>query len=313
MRRPNAAPSATTEPRVPSVRCAGPVTAFDCQTVAMRANDHPPPTVIVARRFRPGRERDGEHWLRRLIDAASAMPGHVESTMQPPDVQHPDEWVIVYRFASSEHLDEWLDSARRHELIAEGEELIDGDAREQVIALADEATTVTAVASFRIDPTGTAEFREWYRRLHDVLDRFDGFIRSELVEPVPGTQDDTAIIFSFTSRRALDRWLESSERRRILAEIDPLLQSDRTVNVIGGFAGWFSGSTSAAPKRWKQAALVLLALYPTAMVLGEVRSVLYPDLSDSLAVLVGNIIGVAILSWVLMPALTQRFDGWLRR
>ena len=286
---------------------------IDCQTVRMPTTDPHPPTVIVARRFRPGCEREGERWLRRLIDVTTAAPGHVESTLQMPNVQHPGEWVIVYRFASPEHLDGWLASTRRHELIEEGRELLDGDVREQIIALTDAATTVTAVASFRIDPAGTAEFREWYRRLHDVLDRFDGFIRSELVEPVPGTQDDTAIIFSFTNRAALDRWLESSERQRVLAEIDPLLESERTVNVIGGFAGWFSGSSSTTPKRWKQAALVLLALYPTALALGVVRNALYPELTDPLAVLVGNVIGVAILSWMLMPVLTQRFDGWLRR
>lgn len=279
----------------------------------MPATDPHPPTVIVSRRFRPGCERDGERWLRRLTEAATAVPGHVESTIQPPNVQHPDEWVTVYRFASAELLGGWLDSARRHELLDEGRQFLDGEVREQVIALTDEATTVTAVASFRIDPSDTTEFREWYRRLHDVLDRFDGFIRSELVEPLPGTQDDTAIIFSFRSRAALDRWLDSSERRSVLADVDPLLESERTVNVVGGFAGWFSGSTSATPKRWKQAALVLLALYPTALVLGVARDSLYPDLSDPLAVLVGNVVGVAILSWVLMPALTRRFDGWLRR
>jgi antibiotic biosynthesis monooxygenase (ABM) superfamily enzyme len=49
------------------------------------------------------------------------------------------------------------------------------------------------------------------------------------------------------------------------------------------------------------------------MALGVVRSALYPDLTDPLAVLVGNVVGVAILSWLLMPVLTQRFDTWLRR
>ena len=146
-----------------------------------------------------------------------------------------------------------------------------------------------------------------------MLDRFDGFIRSELVEPVPGTQDDTAIIFSFTSRDTLDRWLESPERRQALAEIDPILEGERTVNVVGGFAGWFPGTASTTPQRWTQAALVLLGLYPTSMVIGVIRDRLYPDLTDPLAVLTGNVIGVAVLSWLLMPVLTRRFDGWLRR
>ena len=275
--------------------------------------DQHPPTVIVARRFLPDREREGERWLRRLSDAAAAMPGHVESALQPPDVQHPDEWVIVYRFASPEQLDTWLGSERRRELLEQGTPLLDGEVREQVIALTDAAQTVTAVASFRIAPSAAAEFREWYRHIHDVLDRFDGFIRSELVEPVPGTQDDTAIIFSFTSRDTLDRWLESPERRQALAEIDPILEGERTVNVVGGFAGWFPGTASTTPQRWKQAALVLLALYPTSMVIGVIRDRLYPDLTDPLAVLTGNVIGVAVLSWLLMPVLTRRFDGWLRR
>lgn len=92
-----------------------------------------------------------------------------------------------------------------------------------------------------------------------------------------------------------------------------LVEGDRTVNVVGGFAGWFSGPTGAAPKRWKQAALVLLALYPTALVVGIVRDAIAPDLPVLLAVFIGNVGGVAILSWILMPALTRRFDAWLRR
>lgn len=241
------------------------------------------------------------------------MPGHLDATTQPPNPQHPDEWVIVYRFESAETLDAWLTSERRRELLDEGAELLDGDAREQVIALADDATSVTAVASFRLRPGADTEFRERYRELRDALDGFDGFIRSELVEPVPDTQEDTAIVFSFTDRAALDHWLESDERRDILAGIDPLLEGDRTVNVVGGFAGWFSGPTAVAPKRWKQAALVLLALYPTALTLGYVREATLPGLAAPVAVLLGNVVGVAILSWVLMPMLTRRFDGWLRR
>lgn len=275
--------------------------------------DPTPPTVIVSRRFEPGHEREGELWLRRLRNAAAAMPGHLDSTTQAPNVQHPDEWVVVYRFASPERLHDWLDSPQRRELIDEGAELLDGDAREQIIALADEATSVTAVASFRLAPDTHAVFRDRYRELRDVLDRFDGFIRSELVEAVPGTQDDAAIVFAFTNRETLDRWLESDERRRILATIDPLIEGERTVNVVGGFAGWFSGPADIAPTRWKQAALVLLALFPTALLLGIIREALVPDLWMPLAVLLGNVAGVAILSWILMPALTRRFDRWLRR
>ena len=98
----------------------------------------------------------------------------------------------------------------------------------------------------------------------------------------------------------------------ILDQLDSIIDGDRTVNVVGGFAGWFA-HPNVAPKRWKQAALVLLALYPTSLVLGVIRDALYPDLAGAVAILIGNAIGVAVLSWILMPALTRAFDGWLRR
>ena len=85
------------------------------------------------------------------------------------------------------------------------------------------------------------------------------------------------------------------------------------VNVVGGFGGWFSLGPRPV-KTWKQAAGVLPALYPTVLVLNELFDWLLPeDVPYLLAVLVGNIAGVTVLSWILMPRLTSWLDGWLRR
>lgn len=270
------------------------------------------PTVFVARRFRPGREADGAAWIERLTETAATFPGFVDSTTQAPGEQHPDDVVVVYRFETIDLLRDWLDSPARRRLLDEGVELVDGPAREQIVALADERTTVTAVASFRVRSGMREAFLEQYRHLQSVLVDVAGFVRTELVEPLPGTQDDTVIIFSFLDREHLDRWLVSDARADVLAGIDPLLDGDRTVNVVGGFAGWFPSGV-AAPRRWKQAALVLLALYPTSLVIGAVRAEVAPDLATPLATLVANAIGVGVLSWWLMPWLTRTFDGWLRR
>ncbi len=274
----------------------------------------PAPTVIVARHVDPARSGEAEEWLRRLADAAGSMPGFVDATMQPPSDQHADEWVIVYRFSSADMLRSWMDSSQRADLLAEGDELLLGTAREQVVTLADERRSVTAVATFRLRAGGEADLIAWYRELQTTLIGFDGFIRAELVEPTPGTQTGTAIVFSFTDRRCLDRWLESPERTNLLARLDPFIEGERTVNVVGGFAGWFPGSDDfGTTKRWKQAALVLLALFPTSLVIALLRDAFAPDLNAPLAIFLGNAVGVAVLSWVLMPLLTRRFDRWLRR
>lgn len=271
------------------------------------------PTVVVSRRVQTGSEREAQRWFRRIIAAASHADGYVHAEVQPPAAEHPGEWVVVYQFANTASLNDWVGSGERSALVAAGAGFFEGEAREQVLATSNATDPVTAVASFAVLAGHEHAFAERYLELRRRLAGFDGYIRCELFDPVPGMQDETIIVFSFTSRRALDDWLESSTRREMLASIDPHLDGGRTVNIVAGFGGWFSGDAGQPVKRWKQAALVLLALFPTALLVGELRGALLPDVTGALAVFIGNVAGVAVLSWLLMPFLTRRFAAWLHR
>jgi antibiotic biosynthesis monooxygenase (ABM) superfamily enzyme len=271
------------------------------------------PTVVVARTPRPGREREFERWLRKLAAGARQAPGHVRTDVQAPDDAHPGEWVIVYRFDDVASLQAWLTSPTREALVAEGHDLLLGEPREQVLALPVEHETVTAVASFRVRPGFEDRHAAALEQLLDRLRRAPGFVRSEVFEPVAGVQDETVVVFAFDGREHLDQWLASRARREALAEIDELVEGERTVNVVGGFGGWFGEPGMVDVKRWKQALVVLLALFPTSLVLTVVRGWLLPDAGLVLAVLFGNVLGVIVLSWLLMPALTKLLADWLRR
>lgn len=271
------------------------------------------PTVIVARRAMPGREREAEKWLRELSSAAEHAPGHLGANVQPPNDQHPGEWVIVYRFETIDALNDWLSSPRRRELVAAGESLIDGDTREQIVAMTSQPEPVTAVASFRLLEGHEPALREAYHALVPTISGFEGFLRVELFEPIEGVQDEAVIVFSFRDRICLDRWLSSDERRDLLAAIDEHVAGDRTLSVVGGFGGWFDSPDAPVVKRWKQACVVLLGLYPTALVLGRLREAIVPDIGFAAGTFLGNAIGVAILSWILMPWLTRRLEPWLQR
>ena len=279
----------------------------------MARGDRQLPTVVVARTPKLGREREFERWLRRLAAGASDAPGHVAADVQPPDDAHPDEWVIVYQFRDAQSLQAWLRSPRRAALLDDGRDLLAGEEREQVIALAEETETVTAVASFRIRPGQEDRTTEFHDRLLELLPQFPGYLSCELFEPVPGVQDDVAVVFSFDSREHLDAWFRSEERARLLADVAEFVEGSTTVNVVDGFGGWFSGTVGPEPRRWKQATVVLLGLFPTAVVLTAVRQWLIPDVHWIGAVLFANVFGVIILSWVIMPRLTRLFSGWLRR
>lgn len=271
------------------------------------------PTVVVARTPRPGCEPEFEAWLRRLVAAARTWPGHVHADIQPPNEVHPGEWVILYQFATADDLDAWMHSDVRRSIMAEGDQLVEGPHREQIVALAQAPEPVTAVASFRVKPGNEHRYRELHARLVERLGAFPGFVRSELFVPVEGVQDETVVVFAFDSRPHLDAWLDSDERRTMLAEIEPYLEGGRTINVVGGFAGWFALPGAAPVKRWKQGSVVLLALFPTSLVLTQLRIWLLPDVHWTMGVLFGNVLGVIVLTWLLMPQLTRWLDPWLRR
>lgn len=271
------------------------------------------PTVIVARRPRPGREREFERWIRRLVARATDAPGYVDAEVQPPNDLHPDEWVVVYQFADSASLDQWLRSPGRAALMASGNELVEGPAREQVVAMSPDTERVTAVSSVRVTPGAADAFRALHDDILVELATAPGFLRADLFEPVEGVQEDTVVVLAFDTRANLDRWLVSDERRRILGQMEQFTEGDRTVNVVGGFAGWFDSAGGAQVKKWKSTVAVLLALIPTSLAFTAIRLALFPDLHPALATVLGNIVGIVVLTWLLMPTITRRLDPWLRR
>ncbi len=172
---------------------------------------------------------------------------------------------------------------------------------------------MTAVISVRVRP-GAGEA---YARLHDEalagMRTIPGFLRSELYAPVSGVQDDTIVMMAFDSREHLDHWLRSPERQALLERMAELTEGQRTVNVVGGFAGWFGNAAGAPVKRWKSAVAVLIALVPTTLAVTGLRELLAPDLHLVAGVVVGNVIGVIILTWGLMPLITKWLASWLQR
>jgi antibiotic biosynthesis monooxygenase (ABM) superfamily enzyme len=49
------------------------------------------------------------------------------------------------------------------------------------------------------------------------------------------------------------------------------------------------------------------------LVLGAIQNALLPDLPRPLAVLIGNMATVTVLTWLLMPRVTAWLHEWLRR
>lgn len=272
------------------------------------------PTVIVARRVPKGNEEPFSMWVTRLITAAYRSPGYVSAGLERPNEAHPDEWLVVYRFESGPALDAWLRSDVRAELLAEGEGLFEGEATEQIVAGVAEKDEVRVVSSYLLREGVDAEHILFHQRMLDELKIFPGFRHREVLDPVPGVQPETVVTLTFDTHENLQRWIDSAERDRLLEQLEPLKEGPLTTSIVGGFAGWFpTADTGARTPKWKQAVVVFIALYPTVIFTAYLARWFWPDLNLFVAVFVGNVISIAILTWILMPPLTGRLAGWLQQ
>lgn len=82
-------------------------------------------TVVVTHRVHPDHVDAFLAWQRRMDRTESAFEGFRGTELFRPVEGLQDEWTTLYRFDSAEHLDAWLTSAERQEVLAEGEKFHD--------------------------------------------------------------------------------------------------------------------------------------------------------------------------------------------
>jgi antibiotic biosynthesis monooxygenase (ABM) superfamily enzyme len=114
--------------------------------------------------------------------------------------------------------------------------------------------------------------------------------------------------------------MESSDRKQLLESGQEIFSAYRFKSFTTGLEGWFSMQSGNSeykglgPPRWKQILAVVLGLYPVVMMQAIAFSLLKPMQSWSLAnsMIVNNLITSTILSFSVMPFLSQRLSFWLK-
>ncbi|MFJ3879004.1 antibiotic biosynthesis monooxygenase [Streptomyces sp. NPDC090077] len=77
-------------------------------------------TVVVTHRVHPDQVGDFLAWQRRMSHEESKFEGYRGSEVFRPVEGLQEEWTTLYRYDNAEHLDAWLTSAKRQEVLAEG-------------------------------------------------------------------------------------------------------------------------------------------------------------------------------------------------
>lgn len=272
-------------------------------------------TVIIGQKVRPGCEQEFEAWQTDMNSRASAYPGFLGAEINPPTAVQSD-WVVVYRFDSVAHVQAWINSATRQDLLASGERFFDGPGTQQVISGGARPTDqlVTVVVTHRVDPECVDDFLAWQERLRLAELKFDGFRGTELFRPVEGVQDEWTALYRYENAADLEKWLISDERRALLAEGEKFSDfQSRTID--SSFGSWFAfddqGNEAPPPSDFKTSIAVWVGLYPTVVLLTLALSPLHMPLW--LGLLIGNLISSFAMSFITMPFyVNPLLKHWLR-
>ncbi|MFI6493875.1 antibiotic biosynthesis monooxygenase [Streptomyces sp. NPDC050564] len=82
-------------------------------------------TVVVTHRVHPHQVDEFLDWQRHMSQEESKFEGFRGTELFRPVEGLQDEWTTLYRYDNAEHLDAWLTSTKRQELLTEGEKFND--------------------------------------------------------------------------------------------------------------------------------------------------------------------------------------------
>jgi antibiotic biosynthesis monooxygenase (ABM) superfamily enzyme len=176
-------------------------------------------------------------------------------------------------------------------------------------------TRSSAVAVQRVPAAAVDAFLEWQRGASRAASSFAGYCGTDVFPPAPGQGDEWVVLIRFEDEVSLTRWLDSPERARRVEELRARVGNFDLKTLDGGFGPWFAQQDrprDAAPASWKMALTVLLALFPTVMLLTILVGPLTSPLGTAFSMLVGNAMSISVLQWLVMPRLTKWLDPWLR-
>jgi uncharacterized protein len=234
----------------------------------------------------------------------------------PPSSPDEDVWTLVQRFHEHHLIADWQANSERMKLLEELAPKI--EAREISLSEAQSSAygTVGSVAVAIVTQVKAgleSTYREFEKQFQSAQAHQRGYRGVYVQPPTKATPGVWTTLIRFDSPDALDEWFVSDERKRLLALSDPVVNSTDYQKIQTSFPGWFPAQESGGkgPPNWKTAMLILLGLYPIVMLEIRYLNPALHGLNPAVASFIGNIISVALTTWVTMPLSIKAFTPWL--
>jgi uncharacterized protein len=175
--------------------------------------------------------------------------------------------------------------------------------------VAGEAEMASAIITESIPPERRDDSLRWVRGITRAAESVPGYRETNVLPPLEADGRDWITIIHFQTRSELEAWIDSEVRAQWVERFHREFSDFTLHQVQGGLSSWFSQQRLPG---WKMALTVLLALYPTVMLISLVIMPWLGRLPLAASMLIGNMISVSALQGILMPRLNRRLAFWLK-
>ena len=155
---------------------------------------------------------------------------------------------------------------------------------------------------------------DWQRGVTAAAEGFAGYRATDIYPPAGGPDDQWVIALHFDDEKSLQQWLGSPVRAQWVEKLRAKASDFEVKMLPGGFGAWFTGlqrESQAAPPGWKMVVTVVLALFPTVVLINLIAGPYLSKLGFAFSMLIGNFLSVSILQWGVTPRLTRVLRPWL--
>ena len=268
--------------------------------------------ILLAKfQLRRNTESDFAEWQARALTRAAGFEGFLNSEITPSSEGL--SWTVLLRFAGSKYLEAWRKSETWQCLLEDAAPLMAEKSSIEVEVKESESDGgVVEVIITQVKPGMEAAYREWETRIQQAQSKFPGYRGAYVQPPVAGELGWTTLM-RFDTAEQLDTWLRSPERAALVKESEALVDYAHLQRMGTSFPGWFptDPKTGQAPPNWKAAMLVLLGLFPIVMLETRFLSPQLAGVNSSLGMFIGNVISVALTTYLTMPLFIKTFGWWL--
>ena len=177
----------------------------------------------------------------------------------------------------------------------------------------------TVVITHRVQLEKESQYDEWLDEIGPVCRISEGILDWQIIHPHVGLTATYTIILRFDTPENLQKWINSDQRKQLIAKVQPILATDDDFFIKSGLDFWFTpeGAKAKVPVRWKQFLVTWSAIYP--LVLGVPLIILpllrplgiHQDHSRDTLLITGS--EVSLMVYVVMPRYTKFVQRWLFR